>query len=363
MPKPLFFDLWLFFAAGVLCIAGVVIVGSASQYQAIGLGRDPSHFLVRQGIFAIAGLCVLLGCMKLPYDRLDDPRLVRWLVALTLAALVGVLAMPEAGGARRWYRIGSVALQPAEMAKVVAVVFLAHALAAKEALVNDLKKFLFPVGAVLGSMLLLIEIEPDLGSAVMIALTAGVLVFIAGLRWTFIAGTAAAGLVAFVAAVVAEPYRLRRIRTFLDPGSDVLGAGFQLNQSLLALGSGGWTGVGFGQSQQKAFFLPAAHTDFVFSVIGEELGLMGTSAVLAIVIVVFWRGLRAAARAPNRFGFYLALGCTSLVVLQSLIHMGVCVGLLPTKGLPLPFISYGGSSLLATMAAMGLLLNVSNHSN
>ncbi len=178
-----------------------------------------------------------------------------------------------------------------------------------------------------------------------------------------ILATAGIGALGFVAAVLAEPYRMGRIGAFLDPGSDALGANFQLNQSLIAVGSGGLTGVGLGQGQQKAYFLPAAHTDFIFSVVGEELGLIGTVGVLLAFLVVFWRGMRSALRAPDRFGFYLALGLTHLLVLQGLINMCVCLGLLPTKGLPLPFISYGGSSLLASMAAMGLLLNVSQHSN
>jgi cell division protein FtsW len=236
-------------------------------------------------------------------------------------------------------------------------------LAAKEALVNDVRQFILPFGAVIGSMLVLIEIQPDLGSAVMIAVTSGILVFVAGLRWRFIAGTAAVGFVALCIAVAAQPYRLRRIRTFLDPSADTLGSAFQLNQSLLALGSGGLTGVGLGQSQQKAYFLPAPHTDFIFSVVGEEFGLVGTLVLLIAALLVFWRGRRAALGAPDRFGFYLALGCTVFVVLQSLIHMGVCVGLLPTKGLPFPLVSYGGSSLIAVMAATGLLLNVSKHAD
>jgi len=220
-----------------------------------------------------------------------------------------------------------------------------------------------PIVAVVGAMAFLIVIEPDLGSAVMILATCAVMIFVAGLRWRYIAAAAGIGVMFVGLAVLAQPYRMKRIETFLHPESDTQGAGFQLSQSLLAVGSGGTTGVGFGKGQQKAYYLPAAHTDFVFSVVGEELGLIGTLALLSGVGVFAWRGVRAALRAPNRFAFYVALGGTMLIGLQSLIHMGVCVGLLPTKGLPFPLLSYGGSSLIASFAVIGLVLNVSQHSN
>lgn len=363
MPKAVLHDRWLFFTAGFLVVAGLFMVGSASQFQAMSLGERGSFFLIRHGLFALAGMCILVVAMNFPYARLNDRRIVVALVVVTLIALVAVLSMPAAGGARRWFRLGPLSLQPAEMAKLTAIVFMAWLLARHEGEPNDKRKVLWPAAGVLASMLVLITIQPDLGSAVIIAATAGAMIFVAGLRWSYIGALVGIGAAAFVAAVIAQPYRVQRIFTFFNPDKDLQGAGFQLNQSLLAIGSGGWSGVGFGQGQQKAFYLPAAHTDFIFSVIAEEFGLVGTLLVVAAVGVLFWRGLRAAVRAPDRFSFHVALGCTTLIVFQALVHMGVCVGIFPTKGLPLPFVSYGGSSLLAMLAAMGLLLNVSRHSN
>jgi cell division protein FtsW len=242
-------------------------------------------------------------------------------------------------------------------------VFLAHLLARREERIHEPWAVVIPSGLVIGGLSFLVVIEPDLGSAVLLAVVAASMLFAAGLGWRYVGGAACAGVVAFVVAVIAEPYRLDRIRGFLAPSTDVQGTNFQLQQSLIAIGNGGLTGIGLGHGQQKAFYLPAAHTDFIFSVVGEELGLIGTLLLLTAFLLVFWRGMRAVLRAPDRFGSHLALGITLLIVLQALINMCVCVGLLPTKGLPLPFISYGGSSLLMSMVATGVLLNVSQHSS
>lgn len=364
MPRLRSYDRSLFLTAVLLAIAGLFMVGSASHYIAMSAGKDPTYFLVRQGVFLTVGLAVMAGVMALPLERLDTRRAVVLLMGASIVLLVLVLGAPTSQGAHRWFRVGSVGVQPSELAKIATVVFLAHVLARKSPdEVNALKTSLLPTVGLVGLSALLIVVEPDLGSAVMVLAAAAVMLFVAGLRWRWIGITALAGVLFVVGAVAAQPYRLQRIKTFLDPGADTQGAGFQLAQSLLAVGSGGLAGVGFGQGQQKAYYLPAAHTDFIFSVIGEELGLVGTLLVLAAFGVLAWRGLRAATHAPDRFAFYVALGGTTLLVVQSLLHMGVCVGLLPTKGLPLPLVSYGGSSLIASLAVVGLLLNVSKHSN
>ena len=364
MPKRRAFDRWLFLTASLLAIAGLFMVGSASHYIAMSLGKDPTYFLVRHGSFLAVGLAAMAGTMALPLGRLDTRRVVWILLGASFLLLVLVLAMPSAGGARRWFRLGPVGLQPSELAKITTVVFLAHVLARKSAgEVNALRTSLGPTLAIVGALAFLIVIEPDLGSAVMVLATAGVMLFVAGLRWRYIGAAAGLGMLFIGLAIVAQPYRMQRVKTFFNPTSDTQGAGFQLAQSLLAVGSGGVTGVGFGQGQQKAYYLPAAHTDFIFSVVGEEFGLIGTFGLLAGVGLLAWRGFRAAVRAPDRFAFYLALGGTTLIVLQALVHIGVCVGLLPTKGLPFPLFSYGGSSLIASLAVTGLILNVSQHSN
>ncbi len=362
MPRRMVFDGWLFFTAGVLVTAGILMVGSASYYVAMSQDLNPYHYLVRHIIHVLVGVAAFVGMLYVPYNRLADRRLVTTVVLGTLAALLVVLAMPATGGAHRWIPLGPMNLQPSEFAKLAAILFMASLLSRKEDRVNDPWVVTFPALATVGIMAVLIAIEPDLGSAVMLAATAFLMIFVAGLSWKYIAGAALLGGFGLVVAIWAEPFRLDRLRAFLNPGADPYGTGFQLTQSLIALGSGGLTGVGIGQGHQEALYLPAPHTDFIFSVMGEELGLIGTSLMLAAFLLLLWRGLRAALRAPDRFGFYVAFGITVLLVMQALTHMGVCVGLMPTKGLPLPLVSYGGSSLLATGAAMGVLLNISQHS-
>lgn len=363
MPRRMVMDRWLFFTAALLLLGGVFMVGSASHYVAMSKGLDTWHYLVRHIVHVVVGLLGLGLAMSVPYSRLADERVVRATKWLSLAALVGVLMMPPIGGARRWYPLGLFNLQPSEFVKLAVIVFLAALLSRNDKRVNDPWSVPLPVIGTVGTLAFLIVIEPDLGSAVMLCATAFVMVFVAGLRWRYISAAGLLGAVAVAVAVLIAPWRMQRIVALLDPSADPQGAGFQLNQSLIALGSGGLTGLGLGQGQQKALYIPAPHNDFIFAVIGEEWGLVGTLLVLAAFLLLFWRGLRAAVRAPDRFGFYLALGVTTLLVLQALMHMAVCAGLLPTKGLTLPMISYGGSSVVATMIGVGLLLNVSQHSN
>jgi cell division protein FtsW len=363
VPRRMFFDRWLIVTCCLLVVGGLFLVASASHYAAMSRGLSPSYFLWKHAVHVALGIVVLAVASYFPYRRLSEPRIVVALLAVTFVSLLFVLAMPAAGGAHRWFRLPFFAVQPSEFAKIVCIVFTASLLARKEAEVNDPKAVPFPCLAVIGTFALLVAIEPDLGSAVMLAVPAAAMLFATGLSYRHIGATAGLGVVGVVAAILVEPYRMERVKSFLDPTADTLGSGFQLTQSLIAVGSGGIAGVGLGEGKQKAFFLPEPHTDFIFSVIGEELGVVGTLLVLVAFLLLFWRGMRAAWKAPDRFSSYLALGLTCSLVLQGLIHMGVCVGLLPTKGLPLPFVSYGGSSLLATMAMAGLLLNVSQHSN
>jgi cell division protein FtsW len=357
------YDPWLFITAALLVLGGLFMVGSASSYIAMELGQNPSTYLWKHLLHLLLGVAALVAVLSFRYERLEDSRIIAILLAGCIASLILVLAMPEAHGARRWFPIGPLKLQPSEFAKLIAVLFTAYVLARKDKKVNEFWAVPAPCFGVVMALAILVLIEPDLGSAVMLVTVTCVMIFVAGLSWKYIVLASGVGTIGFIISIFAEPYRWTRIKSFMDPSLDVTGAGFQLNQSLIALGTGGLTGAGLGQSQQKAFYLPAAHTDFIFSVIGEELGLAGTCMLLIAFLLVFWRGMRAASRAPDRFGFYLALGITNLLVLQALINICVCIGLLPTKGLPLPFISYGGSSLLASMVAVGLLLNVSQHSN
>ncbi len=363
MSRRVVFDHWIFMTAGFLLFAGILMVASASHYLAMSMGGSPSRFLLRHAIWVAAGMIVMLGALRIPYSRLNDRKLVVPVVTLCVVALVAVLAMPPIGGAHRWFPLGFARLQPSEFAKVGIILFMAHTLSRKEEQINEPWSVLVPCVVPVLGMAFLVAIEPDLGTAVMLAATAFVMLFVAGLRLKYVGLIAAVGLAAVLVLVLVEPYRIVRILTYFNPSQDTQGAGFHLAQSRIAVGSGGLTGVGLGQGQQKAFYLPAAHTDFIYSVVGEELGLVGTTLLLAAFLVLFWRGLRTALRAPDRFGFYLALGATSLITIQGLVHMGVCLGILPTKGLTLPMVSYGGSSLVATTLAVGLLLNVSQQSN
>jgi len=364
MAKRLVYDRWLFFTAGLLVVAGVFMVGSASYYEAMRHGLSPYAFLAKQAIHAAVGMAALVAALKMDFRLLARRWVVLSLIGVSLLLLLLVLSMPAIGGARRWVLVGPLTFQPSELVKVAVIVFMAYMLSRKSDQVNEPWAVALPCLAVIGALSFLTAIEPDLGSAVMIAALPFLMLFVAGLQLRYVAMAGALGAVAVVGAVLAEPWRLERIRTVVfGPGEDALGSGFQLTQSLIAVGSGGITGVGPGQGQQKALFLPAPHTDFIFSVIGEELGLIGTGVLLLAFLILFWRGMRTALRAPDRFGFFLALGLTNLLVLQALINMGVCLGVLPTKGIPLPFISYGGSSLLMAMIATGLLLNVSQYAD
>lgn len=361
MPRRMAYDRWLFVTTLLIVVAGLIMVGSSSNYAAM-LSGSASTFYLKQALHVALGFLALYVTMRVRYQLLADRTLLGVGFCGFLVLLGVTLFMPDAGGAARWIRVGPLGLQPSEFAKLFAVLFVAATVARREERIGELRAVLVPTLVVLGPLVALIAIE-DLGSATIVAAIGALLLFVAGLPWRFVFAGAAAGSALFAVGVLVEGYRMRRILAFLDPSSDPSGASYQLFQSLIAFGNGGTFGVGLGGGQQKAHFIFGSHTDFIFSTIGEELGLIGTLAFLAAFMVIFWRGVRAALGAPDRFGFYLALGTTSLIVLQALINMGVAIGLLPTKGLALPFVSYGGSSLLASMAAMGLLLNVSQHSN
>ncbi len=361
MPRRRVVDPWLVLTAAGLLLLGTFMVASASQYVAMHHGLAPAHYLWRRLAHLALGAAALAAGAAIPYERLSQRWLVMGCVGLVVLALVGVLLTTPIGGARRWFRLGAFNLQPSEAAKLAVVLFMARLLSRKERETSDPWAVPVPAFVVVGTIAGLVMVEPDLGTAVLIFGTAFAMLFVAGLPWRYVGLALAAGVAVVAWAIAVEPYRLERVWAYLDPEADALGSGFQVQQARIAIGNGGLWGVGLGQGQQKALYLPEPHTDFIYAVMAEELGVLGGTGVLAAFLLLGWRGLRAARRAPDRFGFYLALGITVWIVGQGLVHMGVCLGVLPTKGLPLPFISYGGSSLLATMAGMGLLLNVSQH--
>jgi cell division protein FtsW len=356
--------MWLFGVALVLLSAGVVMVYSASAIVAADRFRDPYFFLKKQLFWAVLGAAALWGALRLDYRRLEKVVLPLLLVAGGLLVLVLVPPFGQTiNGTRRWLRLGPVSFQPVELAKLALVLYLAAFLSRRRDEGDDFWRGFVPPLAVAGGMAGLVLVQPDLGNCLTLLALTLALLFLAGRRLRHLAFILLPALPLVALAVYSAPYRLRRITAFLDPWSDPRGSGFQIIQSWLALGSGGLFGRGIGGSQQKLFYLPESHTDFIFAIVGEELGFVGAAAVVALFTVFVWRGLRVGLRAPEPFGAYLALGITVLVATQTLLNLGVVTGLLPTKGLPLPFLSFGGSALLVTMLSTGVLLNISQQAS
>jgi cell division protein FtsW len=358
MAKKLAFDKVLFTTIVLLIFFGLVMVFSASA--AFARDRGANHFLVKQAMAAATGLLLMAWLMHVDYRRLARPGVIYGLLAGEIALLVAVYFMPQLNSTQRWIFLGGFSIQPSELAKLALIPFIAYQIERKDGDVSR-PSFLLPAGLVTLLLAALILFEPDMGTAVLLTATFMFMVFLAGLSWRYILCGLAVVPPLLGLLVMMEPYRRQRLFAFLDPERDPLGSGFQALQSLIAVGSGGVFGLGPGKSVQKLFFLPHPESDFVFSIISEELGMLGSLAVLAAFTVFAWRGLRAGAQAPDTFGRYLGWGLTGVLVLQALINVSVAVALLPTKGIPLPFISYGGSSLVVTLCLCGVLLNVSQH--
>jgi cell division protein FtsW len=360
MAKKLAFDKVLFTAVALLLSFGLVMVYSASAALAREQPLAFNPFLVKQAVAAGLGLVLMVSLMLLDYRTLRRPAVVYSLLIGVLLVLVAVLFAPERNATHRWFYLGGMSVQPSELAKLALIPFLAYLIEKKDEQVNQ-ASFLVPAALFTGLLAMLILVEPDMGTAVLLAGTAFLMVFLAGLSWRFILGSLAAVPPILVLLVLAEPYRRVRFFAFLDPEKDPLGSGFQALQSLIAVGSGGVFGLGAGKSVQKLYFLPHPESDFIFSIVAEELGLLGGLALVLVFAVLAWRGMAAGAKAPDTFGRYLGWGFTGVLVLQALINVSVTIALLPTKGIPLPFISYGGSSLVVTLCACGVLLNLSQH--
>jgi cell division protein FtsW len=362
MPKKLTPDLWLFGLVVALCSIGVVMVYSASAIIATDRFHDPLFFLKKQFFWAVLGFAGLWVAMRVDYRGLE--RLVAPLLVASFVLLVLVLVPPfgqEINGTRRWFRAGPLSFQPVELAKFSLVLYLASFVSRRQELMRSFGQGLLPPLLVAGLMAGLTIVQPDLGNSLSLMILALALAYLAGARVQHMFVIALAALPAIGLLIVMKPYRWRRMIAFVNPWDDPQRSGFQIIQSFLALGSGGWLGLGLGQSKQKLFYLPEPHTDFIFAIIGEELGLLGAMAVIGLFALLIWRGLRIGARAPDGFGAFLALGLTVMLATQTLVNLGVVTGALPTKGLPLPFVSFGGSALLMTMFSAGVLLNISQH--
>jgi len=356
------FDRTLFGSILSLSLFGLIMVYSASAVVASSRrGGSPYFFVTRQAEALAGGLLLLALIMTVDYRKWrEKPLLIAGLAGSALM-LIAVLFQPRINNTHRWLDLGPISLQPSELAKIPVIIFLAHWLDLRREKLDDLGGTLLPAAAVIGGFTALVMIEPDFGTAMIFLIVGTILFFAAGLPLKYFAGAAAAGIPVLVFWMTRADYRVRRIVSFLHPESDPLGDGFQATQSLIAHGSGGLLGSGLGNGRQKLFFLPEPHTDFVFANIGEELGLVGAILTLALFGIVFWRAVVAAKGAPDRYGYYLALGLGSMIFVQALIHASVTLALMPTKGLPLPFVSYGRSFLVTCMIASALLLNISQH--
>ncbi len=361
MPRRLVVDRVLLATVIALCMAGLVMIYSASAVVASEQFGNPYHFLIRQILAMAVGFGAMVLILRADYRHLRSAAVVYTLFGLTALGLIAALMSPAINGTHRWIVLGPITIQPSEFAKLTLVIFLAWRLQRDPSEVNNVQKTVIPCLVLSGLFIFMVMKQPDLGTAISLGVCVAVLLFTAGLRVRYLAGLAAAA--ALVGVMFMEGYQIERLWTYVNPTADLQGAGYQVNQSKISIGAGGELGRGLGEGQQKLFFLPYPYTDFIYAVIGEELGLIGTSAVLVAFLVLLWRGLRVASRAPDLFGTYLAAGITMFIVLQAMINMGVTLGMLPAKGLPLPFVSYGGSSLVAALIGAGLLLNVSQHAN
>jgi cell division protein FtsW len=344
----------------LLCI-GVVMVYSASALVAFERFDQSDLFLTKQVLWAVLGLAVLSITMRIDYRTYRNEAFIWAVLGFVGLLLVAVLFSAPVNGTRRWFGIGGLGIQPSELAKIACVLFAALILERRMQRINDLPYSLLPIGLVVGGMVGLIMLQPDYGTAMTLVLIVGAMVYVAGLSYRYITGAALVLAPILYVLLISAPYRRERLLAFWDPWADPLGSGFQIIQSLIAVGSGGLTGRGFMEGVQKLFYLPEPHTDFIYAVIGEELGFVGATVVLLCFCVIAWRGLRIALRAEDAFGSFVALGLTTMIGAQAFVNMSVVLSLLPTKGIPLPFVSAGGSSLLINLLGMGVLLNISQH--
>lgn len=338
---------------------GVVMVFSASAVFASQRYHDGHYFLVRQGIFAAMAIVVMLFVSRIDYHRLRPLTYPLLGGSALLLAYIALGFGHSAGGAARWIAIGPIHVQPAELSKVAMILWLAYSLSKKQEAIRTFKVGILPHILVAGLLCVLCLKQPDFGSAVMIALLTFVMLFAAGAKVGPLASLVLAGGAVAALLVWSSPYRMRRIEAFLDPFGHRQTGGYQVAESIISFGSGGATGTGIGDSRQKLFFLPEAHTDFISAIVGEELGFVGVALLVFAFVWIVVRGVRIAFRAPDDYGTFLAIGIAMFVGLQAFMNLAVAMGLMPTDGMVLPFISYGGSSLLVNAAAIGVLLNVS----
>jgi cell division protein FtsW len=349
-------------------VAGLAVFGAAMVYSAsavIAMRESDSQFtyFIKQFSFTLLGLAVMYAASRFDYRNYQNKTFIYAALGVTAVLLTAVFFFPAVNGAKRWIRVGGFSFQPSELAKLTLPLFLAYFLTKNEKSVGQLKETVVPCVLVFGIVAALVLAEPDLGTTIVLCAVFSTVYFAAGARLVHLLPVAGGLAVLGGAALILAPWRLRRLAAFVDPcdPQNAADAGYQVCQSLYAIGSGGVLGEGFARGQAKLFYLPYPYSDFIFSVVGEEFGLIGTLSIVAAFAVLLWRGTRAALLAPDRFGMLLGIGIVSGIIVQALFNISVVVSLLPAKGIPLPFISYGGSSILVTLFAVGVLLNISRH--
>ena len=343
----------------LLVIATLISLGCVAVYSTTAVMAHETyghtlHFVMTHVLAIGVGLTLAVGCLAIPYPSLR--RSGKILVAVSILLLILVMVFgSEVGGARRWFRLGRFELQPSEFTKLALVIYLADFLARKQAVIERFREGFLPPLMVAGFMACLVLVQPDLGNAIVMGAVTVMLLVAAKARWKHIGWTLLVGALALGVLIAGAEYRRRRMLAFLDPWQDPQGAGFQILQSYLAMAGGGVVGQGLGASMQKLFFLPGAHTDFIFAIVGEELGLLGTTALLALFALFIGCGMRMACDAEDAFSKYLVCGCVGLIGFEACVHIAVVIGLLPTKGLPLPLVSYGGTSMVSNLLACALI--------
>lgn len=358
-------DWFMFTTAAVLAVFGTMMVYSASAMIAYRetAGESQFTYFYKQAAFTAIGLVLMYVVSRVDYRRYNNRIVVGIALLVTVGCLAAVFGFPEINGAQRWIRFGSFSLQPSEMAKIALPIFLAYYLAQKEGQMGDIVGTVLPCCGVAAVLAGLVFFEPDLGTTLVLGAIFAAVFFAAGASLFHVGVLAAVTVPVLIGALIFAPWRMRRLAAFVDPCNpeNAADAGYQVCQSLYAIGSGGILGEGFAKGQQKLFYLPYPYSDFIFSVVGEELGLAGTLAVVIAFAFLLWRGARASLAAPDRFGMLLGIGIITGITVQALFNISVVTSLLPAKGIPLPFISYGGSSVLMTLAAVGILLNISKY--
>ena len=348
----------------LLSIFGLIMIYSASSVWAEYKFNDPYKYLKSQGLFLIVSYLSLLIISKIPYQEYKKRANIIFIICTVLLALVLIPGIGTVrNGSRSWFGIGGFGIQPSEFAKIGLIIYVSKYLANNNKLIKDIKKGVLPILLVIGTFFLLIMLEPDFGTGIVIVMTIIVLLFVSGVKMNFFIKLGVLGLLGVVVLVIIAPYRMERIISFINPWSDPLGSGFQIIQSLYAIGPGGLLGLGFGNSVQKHFYLPEPQTDFIFSIISEEFGFLGVIIVATLFITIIYSGFKIAMNCEDKFGKYLAFGITFGLAFQTMLNLMVVVGLIPVTGVTLPFLSYGGSSLLISLTSMGILLNISNYHN